>query len=251
MKTLGIDLATEPSKTGAVTIDWKRRLLTVHDEKLDDEFLVKQVGEVDVAAIDVPLGWPMSFIDAISRHRDGDWQVSTAGKKWRQVLQYRVTDRVVQSKVGRWPLSVAADRIGSTAMRGAALQAKLRREYEVDRTGIQGVLVETYPAAVLHCWNLRSVGYKSGNDADAKLEELVKGLAQASGWLGKEVRSNLAGKSDDVVDAAICAIVAAASRLQFTLEPGDTEMGDARQEGWIHLPTASPADIAVKAALAR
>ena len=31
---------------------------------------------------------------------------------WRRKLAYRVTDEVVHAAVGRWPLSVAADRIG-------------------------------------------------------------------------------------------------------------------------------------------
>jgi Protein of unknown function (DUF429) len=58
------------------------------------------------------------------------------------------------------PLSVAADRIGHTAMRCAGLLIQLAsQERPVDRRGT-GVVVKVYPAASLKQWRLPYRGYK-------------------------------------------------------------------------------------------
>jgi hypothetical protein len=73
------------------------------------------------------------------------------GRQWRRRLAWRVTDEVVRAETGLIPLSVAADRIGHTAMRCTGLLAQLARQGQpVDRCG-RGVLVEVYPATSLKC----------------------------------------------------------------------------------------------------
>src|ERR1700730_1724314 len=66
------------------------------------------------------------------------------------------TDRVVHETVGRWPLSVSADRIALPAMRTFAL---LVRHGVTDRSD-DNKFYEVYPAGSLSQWGLTSRGYK-------------------------------------------------------------------------------------------
>lgn len=71
-------------------------------------------------------------------------------------MAFRTTDAAVRELTGQRliPLSVAADRIGHTAMRCASLLAALASGgMQVDRVGT-GLVVEVYPAASLWSWQL-------------------------------------------------------------------------------------------------
>lgn len=184
MITLGIDLASEPKGTGAVTINWAAGDVTVHDQQLSDDVLVDLMAGVDVAAVDVPLGWPSPFVAAVIDHNQhGAWPVDTGHQGWRRPPQYRATDLAVAQQGGR-PLSVSTDRIGSTAMRGAGIQHRLPTAgLTVDRTGKKGVLVKTYPAAVLVSRQMASTKYKGSGAAGAALEALIDDLATQCGDL--------------------------------------------------------------------
>ncbi len=250
MITLGIDLATEPAGTAACSINWVSGDVTPHREQLDDEALISLIAASDVAAIDVPLGWPSRFLEAITEHHHHrEWPVDTGKPRWRRPLQYRMTDIVVND-AGASPLSVSTDRIGSTAMRGAGLQHLLAgRGIPVDRTGCSGRLIETYPAAVLRRWGMSATGYKRAGGAGVR-RELVRNLGIASGPLRAPLSRALHDCDDDLFDAAICALVAAAVGIGVTMPPQDgVEFDHAVQEGWIHLPTVPLEDI-VAAALA-
>jgi hypothetical protein len=73
---------------------------------VDDDELLRMVADADKVGIDVPLGWPVGFIQAITAHRDGElWPEITLGG-----LRFRLTDLHVQRQTGRWPLSVSSDR---------------------------------------------------------------------------------------------------------------------------------------------
>ena len=152
------------------------------------------------------------------------------------------TDEAVRDAIGRWPLSVAADRIGHTAMRAAALLARLADDgHAVDRRGA-GVVVEVYPAASLHTWGLPYRGYKGPQNL-SHLAELVDRLTTAAPWLDLGAHATLCRASDHAVDAVIAALTARAASQGLATQPGPDQAEAARTEGWIALPTASLNDL--------
>jgi hypothetical protein len=95
------------------------------------------------------------------------WRRSTSLVRRRR-LAYRATDRAVREATGLQPLSVAADRIGLTAMRAAGLLAGLATAGQpVDRTG-SGIVLEVYPAASLYSWGLSHREYNGKERQSAR-----------------------------------------------------------------------------------
>ena len=133
MRTVGIDLAVKPADTGIACIDWRDdQSATVtfgrdgRDGAIIEVMLNKQT---DVVGIDVPLGWPTSFVAAVSRHQNGG--AIGDDLRWDEFYQrtrLRETDRWLKdSSSSASPISVSMDKIGATAMRGAWLLSKAAR----------------------------------------------------------------------------------------------------------------------------
>ncbi len=232
---VGVDLASKPEGTAACVLEWQAgqaRILELY-QPVEDDLLVALAEGADLVAIDAPLGWPLPFVEAVSAHAAGEpW---TKGPD-RDELRYRVTDRVVRKVVGRWPLSVSTDRIGVVAFRAARLHSRLRPESRT-RDGSDGVL-EVYPAAALHRWDLHHRRYK-GPGGRKERSPILDGIAGL-------VALDLAGHegelldSDDRLDALIAALVALAKDLG-RVDPLPDDWADAaRVEGWIWLPRAGP-----------
>ena len=204
MRTFGIDLSADPARTGACRIDWDAASVSFLSHAGDAELVAAAVAS-DMTAIDVPLGWPDQFVEAIVAHREGrGWPpVATESPADRVPLRYRVTD-VAAMAAGARPLSVSSDLIGVAAMRGARLQHLLGAAgVPVDRSGVTGRVVEVYPAAA------------------AALE----------------------GCDDNRLDAFVCALVARAVLTGATTRPSPEQLDAARREGWIHLPTVGLAEL--------
>lgn len=227
MITAGVDLAASPATTGVAVLSGSRILdLAVG---VDDDALVAMTAAATKIGIDCPLGWPRAFVamlaDPSSPPRAGD--VAD-----RDLLAYRDTDRWVRATAAPLrPLSVSADRIAHAAFRCAALLPRLERP--VDRTG-HGRVVETYPAGSLLRWGLPFRRYK-GADGRALREQIVDALTAVLDVAPR--RAELVG-SDHALDAVIAALTARAAALGLATLPGDAELGAAREEGWIALPTA-------------
>lgn len=74
MRTIGIDLAVEPRKTGIAAIDWSpdgsgtATARTGADDNTILELLLDS--EAHVIGFDVPLGWPTRFVEMIVAHHD-------------------------------------------------------------------------------------------------------------------------------------------------------------------------------------
>jgi predicted nuclease with RNAse H fold len=240
VRTVGVDLATQPNKTAVATIDWTDGLARVTRLSTfgSDAVILAALRSADAAGIDAPFGWPDEFADFISQHRDGT-QPPVVGSQddWRRRLAYRLTDRVIASEFGQHPLSVSTDRIGLTAMRASSLLAQLRDSGEpVDRSGASRI-VEVYPAAALRAWGLRSASYKGANRSN--LTTLVDELSTAAPWLtlgefGADCRA-----SDDAFDAVIAALVARAHALGHWRQPAPDQLAQASREGWIVIPTVA------------
>lgn len=244
MRTLGVDLSADPANTGACQIDWSTATVSLLGPPATDEVLVAAAVTSDMTAIDVPLGWPDDFVDAVVAHHHAKaWPpASVTPPLDRLPLRYRLTDRVVMAGGGR-PLSVSSDLIGVAAMRGARLQHLLvAARVPVDRSGVTGRVVEAYPAAALRTWGLASSRYK-GHLNTAACRSLALDLAARSGRLGGAAASALEGCDDNGLDAFVCALVARAALAGMTTRPSDDQLDVARREGWIHVPTAGVAEI--------
>jgi len=196
-----------------------------------DGRLLDLAAAVDVIGIDAPFGWPLPFVELMERHHRGGGGAPAWDATRRDELCFRRTDVEVRRVLGRWPLSVASDRIAVVAMRCAGLLDRLGVE---DRSGA-GRVVETYPAVALHAWGFVSRGYKGDNPA--VLAALFERLRSTCPWLGcgPEAAARC-GRSDHAFDALVAALVARAAALGLAVPPPDEEMEAARAEGWIAVP---------------
>jgi predicted nuclease with RNAse H fold len=246
IRTHGIDLAVQPKNTAWATIDWVEEgqpvlgIKQASDGRADNPNLVAWLAQAirngERVGIDVPLGWPVGFREMVQQHAElgyrplehEHWEETYAGLRLRKTDEH-VADQFEGTGKDVRPLSVSADKLGATAMRAAWLLGKLAGEYVVDRTGVNGCIIEVYPAAALAAWQLPHSGYKHGEGAQKRREEI---------WakLGKLFCDAQPPSNDHQLDAVIAAIVA---RLASEISGPPREMhDDAKREGWIHVPAA-------------
>ena len=229
MKTLGVDLASQPRLTALCRIDWLNDLVEVHLPQVGctDDVIIAETQQADITGIDAPFGFPEPFADAVATWRiAGGWPPTATHD-----LRFRRTDLFVREVTGRWPLSVSSDLIALPAWRCACLLTQLNIRI---RDGSEGV-VEVYPGAALSAWGFERAGYKTSADVRALLVDAM--VDRGRGWLtvSDDVRIALVA-SDHALDAFIAALVARATALGRTLEPKPDAKHEAQVEGWIHLP---------------
>jgi len=237
MRTVGIDVATQPNKTATCWIEWANGSATIDDESpisVDDDEIRRCVQSADKVGIDIPLGWPTAFVEAVERHhRRETWQATSMA-----ALRLRATDRWLTVRARRpngadgtplYPLSVSTDRIGVPALRIASALAPF------DRSG-SGRIVEVYPKAALYVWGLPFDGYK-GPDQRRARENLVAQLRAQVPWLrGSDRVWGRSYASDDFLDALVASLVARAKACGLCDENFDPTSPEAQNEGWIALP---------------
>jgi Protein of unknown function (DUF429) len=127
VKLVGVDLATVPERCGVCVIE--NSVVTYVGQgaarATHPEWLVEYCSEAAVVAIDVPFGWPVSFIRDLRGYKIG-----AALDRHRRRYTYRATDAWIADTLPELlqrsirpprPLSVSADRIGATAMVGTLL----------------------------------------------------------------------------------------------------------------------------------
>lgn len=242
MRFLGIDLAADPQRTGLAVLggETANTLEHVHTGA-EDQALFEAIRTADKAGVDVPLGWPVPFVEVVQAHARGALKApSSTGPAWRRDLAMRATDREVHRRTGQTPLSVSTDRIAHPALRWAGIEARLREaSVDVSRDG-SGAICEVYPAAALRCWSLAYRGYKGAKNAAAR-KDLVGSVSSAFPVLDWNGFRTLCEVDDHALDAVIAALVArevAGGRC----DPPPPELRDvARREGWIWLPRPGPA----------
>lgn len=97
MITLGLDVASQPARTAACRLDWRGGQATVLELKsgvTDDEFQLLVHEHADKIGIDVPLGWPTAFVQAVSRQAKGQ----PFGAASLHDLAFRATDRAIGAR---------------------------------------------------------------------------------------------------------------------------------------------------------
>lgn len=268
-RVVGVDLGAQPRNTAwcVIAVDENLGTITIEDpvsgERASDDELLKTFPGKARIGIDAPLGWPLEFICAISRYRDTkSWPANDhkvhPGRESKieyRNLKYRKTDLHVWKAIDKRPLGVAAELIGSLAMRAARLLARAESEHglAVDRSGRQGHFVEVYPAAAFKRWSIPTsrdtdgATKKKSYKKDAKVRERV--LNDIRSRLGNWARvPDEYSRTDDHLDALVSGLVALMRALDDRLAaPTDSRLLEgipsdevnAEQEGWIALPRCS------------
>jgi hypothetical protein len=203
--------------------------------------------DVTKIAIDAPFGWPVAFVDALAGA--ASWPGADVGVD--PALTHRHTDRWIRSNTAKVPLSVSTDRIAYPAMRLAGLFGRYdtMRNNVVDRTGRTGPFCEAYPDPSIRALGLWPDGVKANatykRTGGTQLRRAIMAqLQQRAPWLAvSEAQVEACVQSDDVLDALVCALVARAVERDGLVHPIPPEAeGDARREGWIHLPVDGALD---------
>jgi predicted nuclease with RNAse H fold len=245
MRTVGIDLATEAKSTAVAVIDWSPGSAVVRAIEIPagDDVIRRHAEGAAKVGIDCPLGWPDKFVEFVRNHHEGHPVAASSDDAdvWRRSLANRLTDEVVREafkndkdKATLVPLSVSTDRIGLTAMRAARLQSGW--PVAVDRSGVEGQVVEVYPAAGLLYWGMRYRQYKGSKNL-ADLDGLVDDLGSKAPWLDLGEFAGECRRSDHAFDAVVAALIARAAALGKTVLPTDDQRDVAAREGWIALPS--------------
>lgn len=124
--------------------------------------------------------------------------------------------------------------IGATAMRASWLLSQAEQVgLVVDRSGVEGNVVEVYPGAALRQWGLPYSGYKSGRSAGDQRQRVLAKLIEG---MGLTVTTDVT--NDHQLDALICAVVARMARTGRTYPIPEEHRESAQLEGWIHMPVA-------------
>lgn len=224
-------------RTAFAGIDWAKDRAKLVSLMLGatDQHIVEASSGADKVGIDCALGWPERFVDFVVNHRASNHTVSPefGAMDWRKDLSYRETDKRVREVTGRWPLSVATDRLGVTALRCAGLLERLGAAgVDVDRSGLGGI-VEVYPAGSLKIWGFDTSGYRATADARSTL---LTAITSKAPWIEFSEFRDVMIESCDAFDSVIASLAARAAAVGSATVPSDDDREIARVEGWIALP---------------
>ena len=222
---VGVDCATQATKTGLARALWDGQRLRLEEARAGSrdpspaQTVAAWVGDAESAliALDAPLGWPCALGPALAAHEAGRPLVENPDR-----LFHRLTDEVVEARLGKRPLEVGANLIARTAHAALAfleaVRFHTRRPISLlwEQRPPRGVgAIEVYPAAtrLARGWAVETVSL-------AELAQVMEGDLKI-----------LDGGTADVWDAALC-LVAARDFLSGTAVP-PSQLEVARREGWI------------------
>ena len=243
MLSVGIDVASQDARTAICSIRWEDG--RAENEPLgspgaSDSEIRHCIDSADRVGVDIPLGWPSDFVEAVVRHHRGEaWPADDSAAAMTS-LRLRETDRWLTLRARRpgeprarcHPMSVSSNLIAIPAMRMARVLGP------VDRSGM-GTVIEVYPAAALFVWGLPFRRYKGVQpDRRAVRHELVQRLRALTPWL-RAARAEdweRIKENDHELDALVAALVAKAKDAGLCDESYDATSHNARMEGWIALP---------------
>lgn len=238
MRVVGIDMATQPNKTGIAIatavgdhVVLERVVLPTTRAALV-EAIVDAFEDPCLLAIDAPLGWPVALGATLAEHVAGHPLAASTNEMF-----LRETDALVHRVFGKKPLEVGADRIARTAHAALKLIDDLRQTLAVElplawATPTNPCAIEVYPAATLLAHGISPRGYKGRGGGGVRAE-----IARRLEPLVELPPDPQLIESDHALDAAICVLAAADFLAGRCLEPTHADI--AQREGWIW--TAPPA----------
>jgi predicted nuclease with RNAse H fold len=243
--SVGIDVASQDARTAICSIHWEHGRAEIEplgSRGASDSEIRRRVESADRVGVDIPLGWPSRFVEALTRHHRGEAWPDEGGAAAMTSLRLRETDRWLTDRARRpgeprarcHPMSVSSNLIAIPAMRMARVLGP------IDRSGA-GKVIEVYPAAALFVWGLPYRQYKGvrperrevRHDLVLRLRTLTPWLTAASAQDWERIEEN-----DHELDALVAALVARAKHAGLCDESYDATSQGARMEGWIALPTA-------------
>jgi hypothetical protein len=245
----------QPNAAGVCAVLSTPRGLVLETDRVhrDDDGLRELIREVGEAGgrvgIDVPLGWPRAFVDALAGLPDTVAFVehATTGAFPFEALRYRPTDVWIRDlrltgPTGRpvRPMTVSTDRLGAATMRWQAIRHGLPPDL------VAATVVEVHPVAARAIWGLPR-GEEQPAPGRFRLE-LVRSRPPR-----QVERAGGTDLNEHEQDAVVAALVAAA---HFAVE-GVCRHGDepctAAEEGCTFLPSegSRPGFAAAAAALGR
>ncbi|GAA1316288.1 DUF429 domain-containing protein [Brachybacterium tyrofermentans] len=238
---LGIDLASDPKRTGIAWLRDEGEKVMVEDVRVgaDDDTIVSAVVTSQKTGVDVPFGWPRSFVELLEAHRTATLTPPpSTGPDWKRHVLYRATDLEVRRRVGKNPLSVASDKIAYPAIRWAGIAARLREQGAPVTPDGRGIACEVYPGAALVAWQLAGYTYKGAKGATSRAA-LAEQLTARLPWLDWAGHRDACVDDDNALDAVIAAVVARDVDRGLAT-PAPPELAElAAEEGWIWLPEGS------------
>ncbi|HEY6469370.1 MAG TPA: DUF429 domain-containing protein [Candidatus Dormibacteraeota bacterium] len=242
MRTTGIDVASQDARTAICTIRWEDGFAEIEPLGVPgatDDQIRRSIVTSDRVGVDIPLGWPAAFVDAVSRHHCGEQWTATTDAEGMKALRLRETDRWITANAQRpsdrrarcHPMSVSTNLIAIPAMRMARVLGPIKRNGD-DK------VIEVYPAAALFVWDLPYRGYKGADPVNRQVRnELISGLRTATPWLSASNADwGTIGESDHILDALLASLVARAKACGLCKESGAANSDNALREGWIALP---------------
>jgi predicted nuclease with RNAse H fold len=125
-------------------------------------------------------------------------------------------------------------------MRCAGLLGRLEKTgIQIDRSGA-GVVAEVYPGATLRVWGFDTTGYRKSVD---ERKRLLNQILEQANWLDTSSFASLMLESCDAFDAVIAALASRAAFLGLSEPPTQSQMSQARIEGWIALPVGKISEL--------
>lgn len=225
MKLVGVDLSTDPNKTGVCTLDEGRICASLCRGPSDQhtERLLKRCSDAYVVAVDVPFGWPKPFIEALA-----GYHIGVPFDLPRKQYQLRTTDLWVKDNFPPLqPKSVSTDKLGSTAIAGTNLLHALSKNgfrLSPQEVSVYAAVIEVYPAASLRAWDLR----------DYTKDETLRRLQEEFGLaIDETTKQELLGNVH-CFDALIATLTAREYASGSTFDPPEDIL---RTEGWIRIPS--------------
>lgn len=240
MRTLGIDLATDPRRTAACLVDWASGpgsdpVVLSMEVGVTNDRAVQLASQATFVGIDAPFGWPRAWATAVAKHRPGaDFEAEGTPA----VLTRRATDAWVAQATKIYPLSVAANLIGATAIRCARLIHAIGLPIDVGLPAKAPLTSEVYPTAALVRWGFKHQLYKGQAFSSAR-EELIRSIVDGGLPIHLADQDHrLLEASDDALDSLLASLVSRAVALGLTDDAPDSLRIAAAAEGWIRVPSS-------------
>jgi len=238
MRTLGIDLATDPRRTAACLIDWSSGLgsdpvVVSMEVGVTDDRAVQLASRAEFVGIDAPFGWPRTWAAAVAKHQPG---AAFEAEGTPAVLTRRATDVWITQETGIFPLSVAANLIGATAIRCARLVHAIGQPIDLGLPAKAPLTSEVYPTAALVRWGFKHQLYKGKAFSPAR-KDLIRSIVDGGlPILLADEDHRLLEASDDALDSLLASLVARAIALGLTDDAPAGLRSAAAAEGWIRVP---------------